>query len=428
LGTLNGADTAFVLLSAALVLLMTPGLAFFYGGLVRHKHVLTIMMQSFISMGVVTILWILVGFSLAYSGDTLGGLIGDLNNVGLRGVGLTPNHLYAPTVPYLAFFLFQLMFAIITPALISGAFADRVSFKAYLIFLVLWSLLVYIPFVHWIWGGGFLAKQFGVVDFAGGIVVHLSAGMAALASVFVVGKRRLRDGERTLPHNIAFVALGAGLLWFGWFGFNGGSALAANGVAAVAFVNTNTAAAAAMVTWLALAWWREGKPSMTGAMTGAVAGLATVTPASGYVPPLAALVIGILAAILCYAAIQFRIGRQWDDALDVWGVHGVGGGLGTILTGVFAVAAINHINGLFAGDAHQFGVQVLGVAIAAVYAFAVTYGILKLVNLVTPVRVTEEDELQGLDEALHGEVAYTPMASPAATSAAPQEVATKPLS
>ena len=285
MGALNPGDTAFVLLSAALVLLMTPGLAFFYGGLVRHKNVLTIMMQSFVAMGVVTVLWILVGFSLAYSGD-VGGVIGDFKLTGLQGVGMAPSH-FAPTIPFLAFFLFQLMFAIITPALISGAFADRVSFKAYLVFLVLWSLLVYIPFVHWIWGGGFLARM-GVVDFAGGIVVHLSAGMVALASIFVVGKRKLRDGESMAPHNVPFVALGAGLLWFGWFGFNGGSALAANGVAAVAFVNTNTAAAVGMAAWLGLMAWREGKMTLSGAATGAVAGLATVTPAAGYVPPLAA--------------------------------------------------------------------------------------------------------------------------------------------
>jgi Amt family ammonium transporter len=283
MGTINGADTAFVLLSAALVLLMTPGLAFFYGGLVRHKNVLTIIMQSFISMGVVTLLWVVIGFSLAYGGDH-GGVIGDLRYFGLQGVGMAPSKLFAPTIPFLAFFLFQVMFAIITPALITGAFADRVSFKAYLIFLVLWSLLVYIPFVHWVWGGGFLA-QMGVVDFAGGIVVHLSAGMAALASVFVVGKRMIAPGQKFAPHNLAYMALGTGLLWFGWFGFNGGSALAANGLAAVAFVNTNVAAAAGMVAWLLAAWWRDGKPSVSGAMAGAVAGLATVTPAAGYVPP-----------------------------------------------------------------------------------------------------------------------------------------------
>jgi ammonium transporter, Amt family len=403
-GHLNAADTAFVLISAALVFVMTPGLAFFYGGLVRHKNVLTIMMQSYISIGVVTILWVLVGFSLAYSGNTFG-VIGDLRNIGLQGVGLAPSSHYASTVPYLAFFLFQLMFAIITPALISGAFADRVSFKAYLVFLVLWSLLVYIPFVHWVWGGGFL-HQMGVVDFAGGIVVHLSAGMAALASVFVVGRRTLAEGEKALPHNLPFMALGAGLLWFGWFGFNGGSELAANGVAAVAFVNTNTAAATGMVAWMALAWWREQKPTMSGALTGAVAGLATITPAAGYVPPWAAVVIGLLAAAACYAGVQFRMRRNWDDALDVWGVHGIGGGLGTILTGVLAVSAINGVNGLVAGDWHQFGVQILGVIIAGAYAFIVTFGILKLVNRFTPVRVSVDTEASGLDELLHGEIAY----------------------
>jgi Amt family ammonium transporter len=410
MGTINTGDTAFVLLSAALVLLMTPGLAFFYGGLVRHKNVLTIMMQSFISMGVVTLIWVVVGFSLAYGGDH-GGVIGDLRYFGLQGVGLTPSHIYAPTVPFLAFFLFQVMFAIITPALVTGAFADRVSFKAYLVFLVLWSLLVYVPFVHWLWGGGFLAKM-GVVDFAGGIVVHLSAGMAALASVFVVGKRVMLPGQKFAPHNLAYMALGTGLLWFGWFGFNGGSALTANGVAAVAFVNTNVAAAAGMVMWLLIAWLRDGKPSVSGALTGAVAGLATVTPAAGFVPPGAAVIIGVLSAVACYAAIQFRLRRDWDDALDVWGVHGIGGGLGTILTGVFAVTAINGVRGLLSGGMHQFGVQVAGVAIAAAYAFVVTFGILKLVNIFTPVRVSAAVEQNGLDEELHGEAAYDPGIAP----------------
>lgn len=404
MGHINAADTAFVLLSAALVLLMTPGLAFFYGGLVRRKNALTIMMQSFIAMGVVTIIWILVGFSLAYSGNTLG-VIGDLRNAGLAGVGMAPSPLYAPTVPYLAFFLFQVMFAIITPALISGAFADRMSFKAYLIFLVLWSLLVYIPFVHWVWGGGFLAS-WGVKDFAGGIVVHLSAGMAALASVFVIGRRTPERGESFTAHNVPFVMLGAGLLWFGWFGFNGGSALAANGVAAVAFVNTNTAAAVGMTAWMLLAWWREGKPTITGAMAGAVAGLATVTPAAGFVPTWAAAIIGLLAAAVCYTAIQYRNRRHWDDALDVWGVHGVGGGLGTILTGVFALSAIDGASGLIEGDWRQLGVQIAGVAIAAAYAFVVTYGILKLIDRFEPIRVGPQIEADGLDEPLHGEVAY----------------------
>ncbi len=401
---LNSGDTALVLISAALVALMTPGLAFFYGGLVRRKNVLSIMMQSFISMGVVTIIWVLVGFSLAFSGDTMG-VIGDFRLVALQDVGFAPNPSYGPTIPFLAFFIFQEMFAVITPALISGAFADRVKFTSYLKFLVLWSLLVYIPFVHWVWGGGFLARL-GVVDFAGGIVVHLSAGIAALASVFVVGKRVLKPGEKVLPHNVAFAALGTGLLWFGWFGFNGGSALAANGVAAVAFVNTDIAASVAMIVWLALAWTREGKPSVTGALTGAVAGLATVTPAAGFVQPWAAAVIGLLAAIVCYFAVQFRIKRDWDDALDVWGVHGVGGALGVILTGVFAVASINTVSGLIEGNVNQFLVQVFAVALTAAYSFGVTYLILKLLNVFEPIRVSAEVEAGGLDQPLHGETAY----------------------
>src|SRR5438105_3262011 len=404
MSTLNSGDTALVLISAALVALMTPGLAFFYGGLVRRKNVLSIMMQSFISIGVVTILWVLVGFSLSFSGDNWG-IVGNFQYLFLSGVGFTPSPTYGPTIPFLAFFLFQEMFAIITPALITGAFADRVNFKSYLIFLVLWSVLVYIPFTHWVWGGGFLARL-GVVDFAGGIVVHLSAGFAALASVFVVGKRVMVPGEKSGPHNIAFVALGTGLLWFGWFGFNGGSALAANGVAATAFVNTDIAGSVAMVTWLLLSWARDGKPSMTGALTGAVAGLATVTPAAGFVQPWAAAIIGLLAAGFCYGAVQFRIRQDWDDALDVWGVHGVGGGLGVIMTGLFASAGINGVKGLFEGNAHQFGVQVLGVAIAGTYAFAVTYGLLKVLNAFTPVRVSEETETLGLDAVLHGEAAY----------------------
>lgn len=407
---INSGDTALVLISAALVLLMTPGLAFFYGGLVRHKNVLTIMLQSYISMGIVTVLWVFVGFSLAYGHDHWG-IIGDLGNIGLRGVGEAPSPVYAVTVPFLGFFLFQVMFAIITPALITGAFADRVGFKTYLIFLVAWSFLVYIPFVHWIWGHGFLAKM-GAVDFAGGMVVHLSAGMAALASVFVVGGRRIRPDENTLPHNIPFVALGAGLLWFGWFGFNGGSALAANGVAAVAFVNTNTAASVAMVTWMLVAWWHTGKISVVGAMTGAVAGLATITPAAGFVPTWAALIIGFAAGLICYGACQFRLAMEWDDALDVWGVHGVGGALGTILTGFFASAAVNGVKGLSEGNPHQLGIQALAVLITGAYAFAVTYIILKGISLFMDVRVSEATEMGGLDEAYHGETAYQPIIVP----------------
>lgn len=403
--SINNGDTAFVLVSAALVALMTPGLAFFYGGLVRRKNFLSIMMQSFISMGVVTAIWVAIGYSLAFSGDA-GGIIGNFSWAGLAGVGETPGP-WAPNIPAAAHFVYQEMFAIITPALITGAFADRVNFRSYLKFLVIWSLLVYIPFTHWIWGGGWLAKL-GVLDFAGGMVVHVSAGFAALATVLVVGKRRFLPGERGLPHNVAFVALGTGLLWFGWFGFNGGSALAANGIAAQAFVNTDIAGSIAMCTWLLLTWLKSGKPSLTGALTGAVAGLACVTPCAGFVPTWAAFIIGVLAGSVCYYAVVLRQKMDWDDALDVWAVHGVGGLLGTILLGLFASKGINPAgaDGLVYGNAGFFGVQVLAGAVTAVYAFAVTYVILKALNAVSPVRVPDSVELKGLDVELHGETAY----------------------
>lgn len=400
----NNGDTAFVLISAALVFLMTPGLAFFYGGLVRRKNVLTIMMQSFISLGVVTIIWVFGGFSLAFGTD-IGGVIGNFEYFLLNGVGTAPNPSYGPTIPFLAFFVYQEMFAIITPALITGAFADRVNFKSYLKFLVFWSIFVYIPLAHWIWGGGFLQKL-GVVDFAGGIVVHISAGFASLASVFFVGKRKLQPGERHAPHNIAFVALGAGLLWFGWFGFNGGSALASKGLAAAAFVNTDIAGSVAMVTWLIISWLHEGKPSLVGALTGSVAGLATITPAAGYVPVWASVIIGLLASSICYLAIQLRIKLDWDDALDVWGLHGIGGVLGSILVGVFASSAVNGVSGLIEGNVRQFLVQFSGVVFVTVYSFVVTYIILKVVNYFDPVRVSDEIEAKGLDETIHGEIAY----------------------
>lgn len=401
---INSGDTAFVLISAALVCLMTPGLAFFYGGLVRKKNVLTIMIQSFISMGVVTVIWVFGGFSLAFGKD-IHGVIGNLQYFGLQGVGMSPNPAYGPTIPFLVFYIYQSMFAIITPALITGAFADRVDFKSYLKFLVLWSILVYIPLTHWIWGGGFLA-QLGVVDFAGGIVVHVSAGIAALASVFFVGKRVIVPGEKAAPHNIAFVALGTGLLWFGWFGFNGGSALGANGIAATAFVNTDIAGSFAMITWLLISWMHEKKPTMVGVLTGAVAGLATITPAAGYVQPWAAVIIGILSSIVCFIAVQVRIKLDWDDALDVWGVHGVGGILGSILVGVFAVSTVNGTSGLIQGNVHQFLIQLLAVVFTAVYAFVVTYLILKVINIFDSVRVPEKVEIMGLDSSIHGEAAY----------------------
>lgn len=407
MNTIDTGATALVLVSAALVMLMTPGLAFFYGGLVRRKNVLTIMMQSFVSMGIVTIIWVFGGFSLAFGKD-IGGIIGNpAQYFALQGVAADSMQIpgSTQTIPLLAFFVFQEMFAIITPALITGAFADRVSFKSYLIFLVLWSYVVYIPFAHWVWGGGFL-QQMGFADFAGGMVVHASAGFAALASVLIVGKRKIKKGEKPLPHNITYVALGAALLWFGWFGFNGGSALGSNGLAAVAFVNTDVAASFAMITWMIIDWIRFGKPSMVGALTGSVAGLATVTPAAGFVQPWAAAIIGLVCALVCYGAILWRGKMGWDDALDVWGVHGVGGAIGILFVGVFAGAAVNNVSGLIEGNTHQFLVQLLGMVIAVVYSFVVTFILLWLVNLVAPVRVPERIETKGLDQGIFGEDAY----------------------
>jgi Amt family ammonium transporter len=402
---INAGDTAFVLVCAALVALMTPGLAFFYGGLVRRKNFLAIMMQSFISMGIVTVIWVAVGYSLAFSGDT-GGIVGNLSWIGLRGVGQTPGP-WAAHIPAQAHFVYQEMFAIITPALITGAFADRVRFKSYLKFLVAWSLFVYVPLAHWLWGGGFLAK-WGALDFAGGMVVHMSAGFAALASVWVVGSRTFAPDEQKLPHNVAFVALGTGLLWFGWFGFNGGSAFGANGIAAQAFVNTDIAGSIAMCTWLFISWWRDGKPSLIGAFTGAVAGLACITPCAGYVPTWAAFIIGLGAGSVCYLAVKFRERMKWDDALDVWAAHGVGGLLGSILLGVFAYASVNAAgaDGLVAGNAKFFGIQLTAALLVAAYAFVVTWIILKVLNRLEPIRVTDSVELEGLDSEMSERVAY----------------------
>jgi ammonium transporter, Amt family len=397
---MNTGDTAFVLLCSALVAIMTPGLAFFYGGLVKRRNVLTIMMQSFISMGLVTVLWAIIGFSLAFGTD-VNGVIGGLDYALMRGVG-TEIGIYGPTIPFIAFFAFQMMFAIITPALITGAFTERMNFKSYLVFLVLWSLLIYAPLAHWVWGGGLIARL-GAIDFAGGTVVHISAGMGALASVFVLGKRKHAEH---LPHDITYVALGAGLLWFGWYGFNGGSALAANGQAALAFVNTDIAASMSMVTWLLLSWLVDGRPSMVGALTGAVAGLVTITPAAGYVTPGSSLLIGIIGAVACFYAIKFRIRMGWDDALDVWGCHGVGGIVGSIVTGIFASEGVGGFSGLLEGNADQFLANLYGTIIAAAFGFVMTFLILKGIKLFMDVRVDAKAEEDGLDRVLHGEEAY----------------------
>jgi Amt family ammonium transporter len=396
--------TGFMLLATSLVMLMTPGLAFFYGGLAGKRNILGIMMQSFVSMGITTIMWFLCGYSLCFSGDSMGGIIGNLDKAFMAGVDLnTPfpgNH----KLPEFVFMAYQMMFAIITPALITGAFVNRVTFKSYLIFLILWQVLVYYPFAHMVWGGGLLAR-WGVLDFAGGIVVHATAGFAALASVIYVGKRR---DSMSPPNSVPLIAIGTGLLWFGWYGFNAGSALDVNSITGLAFVNTDVAASFAAITWLVIEWSQHKKPKFIGLLTGAVAGLATITPAAGFVSLPSAVIIGIAAGLVCYIAVNLKNRMGWDDALDVWGVHGIGGCLGTILLGVFASKAMNPggADGLMSGGMHFFAKQCIAVVGACVYAFIFTYVMLVLINKITPVKVSAVDEDKGLDESLHGEKAY----------------------
>ncbi|MEA3203439.1 MAG: ammonium transporter, Amt family [Thermoplasmata archaeon] len=401
---LDSGDTAFMLVCTALVMLMTAGLAFFYGGLVRSKNALTVKMQSFAALGVVGAVWAILGYTLAF-GDDWRGLIGNLRYLGLGGVGMEPNPAYGPTIPHELFMAYQMMFAIITPALISGAFAYRMRFASYLAFVAVWLLAVYVPLAHWIWGGGFLAKA-GVLDFAGGYVVHMSAGFAALACVFVFRPRRFGQDEKVAPHNVPFVALGAGLLWFGWFGFNAGSALAANGLAANALVTTMLGGSFGMLSWMAANWWVDGKPSASGLVTGAVAGLATITPASGFVAPWAGALIGLLAGVVCFAASKFRARRKWDDALDVWACHGIGGTLGVLATGAFASSAINHQAGLIEGGTRLFVVQAAAAVFVAAYAFGVTYAILRVMKAIRPIQVSEAEEMGSRDLHEHGESAY----------------------
>jgi Amt family ammonium transporter len=399
---LDTGNTGFMLLCSSLVMLMTPGLAFFYGGLVSRKNVLAIMFQSFVSLGWTTVIWFVVGYSLCFSGD-VGGVIGNLDMAFLSGVTLetpSPND----TIPLIVWIGYQMMFAIITPALITGAFVGRVTFKAYMLFLTFWLLFVYFPFVHMIWGGGFLAKA-GVLDFAGGIVVHTIAGMAALASVLYVGRRKVMESG---AHSIPLVALGTGLLWFGWYGFNAGSEFRVDSVTAVAFLNTDLAASFAGITWLGVEWYLTKKPRFLGMLTGSVAGLATVTPAAGFISPVAAVVIGIVAGVVCYFAVALKNRLKLDDALDVWGVHGVGGFLGITLLGVFATKTFNPAgaDGLLAGNPGFFVVEVGAAVLGTVWAIVFTLGMLWLINRVTPVRTDQAAEEVGLDEALHGEVAY----------------------
>ncbi len=407
---INSGDTAWVLMSTALVMLMTiPGLAFFYGGLVRRKNVLGTIMQSFFVLCLISIQWILWGYTLSFGPD-VGGFIGSLSWAGLKNVGLTPNPDYASTIPHLLFMVYQMMFAVITPGLITGAFAERIKFSAYIIFTLAWATLVYDPVCHWVWGAGGWLRNTGVMDFAGGIVVHITSGVSALVAALIIGKRRGYGREPMSPHNLPLTVLGAGLLWFGWFGFNAGSALAANGIAVSAFIATNTAAAAAALTWLFIEWKLVGKPTMLGGATGAVAGLATITPASGFVSPFSAIVIGVMAAALCYVAVAvIKLRFTYDDSLDAFGVHGVGGTIGAFATGLLAQKLINPsgANGLFFGNASQFMIQSIGISAVILYSVIVTFVILKVLDITMGLRVTDEEEVIGLDITQHEESAYT---------------------
>ena len=396
-------STGFMLLATSLVMLMTPALAMFYGGLATKRNILAIMIQSFVSLGWTTVLWVIFGYSLCFSGGD-GGIIGNFDKAFLSGIGMDTLWSGNGKIPEFVFIAYQMMFAIITPALITGAFVNRVSFKAYFIFLTVWQIFVYYPLVHMIWGGGLLA-HLGVIDFAGGIVVHATAGFAALASVFYVGAR---VDKNSTPNSIPLVAIGSGLLWFGWYGFNAGSEVQVDNVTSLAFLNTDIAASFATVAWLAVEWIRERKPKFVGLLTGSIAGLATITPCAGFVPLWTSPLIGIAAGLVCYYAVQFKNRMKWDDALDVWGVHGMGGVLGTILLGVFASKAVNSggADGLLFGSGSFLLKETVAVVATAIYAFVFTYLMLIIINMITPVRVTKEEELAGLDNALLGEKAY----------------------
>lgn len=399
-------DTAWVLASTAMVMLMTPGLGLFYAGMVRRKNALATILQSFIMVAVVGVLWVLLGYSLAFGKDHWG-LIGSLDWIGLRNVGYDA---YPGTrIPHQAFMLFQAMFAVITPALITGAFAERMRFKAFLIFGALWSLVIYVPICHWVWAPGGWLQQLGAMDFAGGIVVHISSGIAALCCAIVLGRRKGYGHDEFTPHNLTMTLVGTGLLWFGWFGFNAGSALAANRVAVTAFVATNTAGAAAAVAWMFIEWWHRGKPTALGVASGAIAGLAAVTPASGYIGPMPAIAIGLVASVLCYSAIMLKGRLGYDDSLDVFGVHGVGGVWGVLATGLFASTALNAAvtdPGLFLGGKLILK-QLLAAVVVSAYSFIGTFILLKLTGIFTPLRAEKEDEEAGLDLSQHGEVGYS---------------------
>ncbi|MDP2277103.1 MAG: ammonium transporter [Nitrospirota bacterium] len=407
-GKVDAGDTAFVLLSASLVMLMTPGLALFYGGMVRRKNVLGTIMQSFVTIAIVSIQWILFGYSLAFGPD-IGGIIGGLDWAGLRGVGGIPNPDYAATIPHIAFMIYQAMFAVITPALITGAFAERMKFSAFFVFTILWSTIVYDPVAHWIWGNGGWLKNMGVLDFAGGLVVHITSGISALAAALIIGKRKGYMHEAFTPHNLPMTVLGAGLLWFGWFGFNAGSALSSGTLSAMTFVVTHISAVSATLIWVIIEWLHRGKPTMFGAVTGSIAGLATITPASGFVGPMSALCIGLAAGAVCYAALNMKNRFGYDDSLDAFGVHGIGGILGTLATGLLAQKILNPAgaDGLLFGSSGMLISQIIAVSVTAIYSFVITVVILKVIDWTIGLRVDEEAEVEGLDISQHGESGYT---------------------
>jgi ammonium transporter, Amt family len=406
---MNKADTAFVLASAGLVMLMTPGLALFYGGMVRGKNVLGTIMQSLFLIALISIEWVYLGYSMSFGPD-VGGFIGNLSWFALHGVTNAPSPYYATTIPQTVFMIYQCMFAIITPALITGALAERVRFVPFLVFSLLWAILVYNPVCHWLWGkGGWLGPDgLGVYDFAGGLVVHVTCGAAALAGVLAIGGRSGYGKTKFMPHNLPMTMLGTGLLWFGWFGFNGGSALAANDVAATAFVATHLAGMAAMATWVVMEWFTQGNATTLGAASGAIAGLATVTPAAGFVGPNSAILIGIIAGIVCFTAVNAKSRFKLDDSLDVVGIHGVGGAIGTLCLGIFATKAVNSggVDGLLAGSSAQLVKQATGVVVVAVYTFIVSWILFKVINALLGLRLTEEAEVVGMDSTEHSETAY----------------------
>ena len=405
---MNTGDTAFVLISTALVMLMTPGLALFYGGMVRNKNVLGTIMHSFILLGVITLEWVLWGYSMSFGPDH-GGVIGGLEWFGLNSVGMEPSPDYGSTIPHISFMIFQCMFAVITPALISGAFAERLKFTSFLLFTILWATFVYNPLCHWVWAVGGWIGGMGALDFAGGTVVHISSGISALAAALVIGKRVGYGSTAYIPHNLPMTVTGAALLWFGWFGFNAGSALASNGLAANAFMVTHIASAVAALSWVFVEWFHRGKPTILGAASGAVAGLVVITPGSGFVGPMSAVIIGGLGGAICYGGVLLKSRLGYDDSLDVVGIHGLGGIWGALATGLFASTRINPdgANGLFFGNPGQLWIQFVSVIVTMVFAFFMTILILKVTDVVTGLRVTEEEEVNGMDISLHNETGYS---------------------